>query len=214
MGQTTTQLWKYPKTPHLSFSPGKASDDITLSTHHNLEGKEVVLTTKKDGENTTLYPDYYHARSTTSTYHPSQSWLKAFHASIKHKIPEGYRLCGENLYAVHSIRYINLESYFLLFSVWEGSTCLSWDNTLWIAKELGLITVPVLWKSPFLFNESVIKNLAKELDTTVEEGFVVRTTESFEYAHFDKHVAKWVRPNHVQTDEHWKSKTVEKNLLA
>ena len=36
------------------------------------------------------------------------------------------------------------------------------------------------------------------------EGFVVRDIESFPIDEFSKHVAKYVRANHVQTDKHWR----------
>ena len=36
------------------------------------------------------------------------------------------------------------------------------------------------------------------------EGFVIRTVEQFPYDYLDKHVAKFVRAGHVQTEESWK----------
>lgn len=36
------------------------------------------------------------------------------------------------------------------------------------------------------------------------EGFVIRTVEQFPYDNLDKHVAKFVRAGHVQTEESWK----------
>ncbi|MGY5343347.1 RNA ligase family protein [Paenibacillus glucanolyticus] len=41
---------------------------------------------------------------------------------IKYRIPEGYRICAENVYAKHSLLYSALPSYFLLFSVWKELT--------------------------------------------------------------------------------------------
>ena len=35
------------------------------------------------------------------------------------------------------------------------------------------------------------------------EGVVIRVTKTFEDKYFPYYVCKWVRPNHVQTDEHW-----------
>lgn len=35
------------------------------------------------------------------------------------------------------------------------------------------------------------------------EGYVTRNLDSFHINDFDKNVAKCVRKNHVQTDEHW-----------
>ncbi|MFE9924807.1 RNA ligase family protein, partial [Streptomyces sp. NPDC005774] len=45
----------YPRTPHLPWSPGAASDDIRAGDLSGLRGREVVVTEKLDGENTTLY---------------------------------------------------------------------------------------------------------------------------------------------------------------
>ncbi|MEV0787225.1 RNA ligase family protein [Streptomyces sp. NPDC050423] len=45
----------YPRTPHLPWSPGAASDDVRLADLAGLTGTEVVVTEKLDGENTPLY---------------------------------------------------------------------------------------------------------------------------------------------------------------
>jgi hypothetical protein len=122
---------KYPRTPHLPWSPGKTNDDKLIESLVGFEGKNVTVTVKCDGENTTLYQNYLHARSLDYSSHPSRTWLKSFHANFAHNVPEGWRICGENLYAKHSIKYSNLESYFLVFSIWnEQNVCLSWDDTI------------------------------------------------------------------------------------
>ena len=36
-----------------------------------------------------------------------------------------------------------------------------------------------------------------------KEGVVIRKTSSFNNEDFSKNVCKYVRANHVQTDEHW-----------
>jgi hypothetical protein len=74
---------KYPRTPHLPWSPGRTGDDILLDSIRHLERlQDVVVTEKRDGENTTLYRDYLHARSLDSSSHVSRNWLKCFHAEI------------------------------------------------------------------------------------------------------------------------------------
>jgi len=95
----SAQRYKYPRTPHLSFSSGINEDDVKLDRHSIFNNCQVVVTEKLDGENTTLYRDYIHARSLDSRHHPSRAWVKALQASIGHEIPEGWRICGENLYA-------------------------------------------------------------------------------------------------------------------
>jgi hypothetical protein len=193
---------KYPRTYHLPFSPGATSDDKVLSSLAPWHGQEVVVTLKMDGENTSLYANGFHARSLDSRHHPSRDWVAQFHARFAHEIPSGWRICGENLYARHSLAYDDLPSYFLGFSVWdEHNHCLSWDDSLMVFQQLGIVPVPTLWRG--LFDPAVLERLTKTLDTRVQEGVVMRVTQGFAYADFSQAVAKWVRPTHVQTNAHW-----------
>lgn len=203
---------KYPRTPHLPFSPGATSDDKVLRSIEHFVGREVVVTVKMDGENTTLYRDGFHARSLDSRHHPSRDWVKAFHASFAWKIPRGWRICGENLYAVHSIHYTDLPSYFLAFSVWdEHNVCLDWDTTLLFLEDLGVEPVPQLYRGPF--EADAIQDVVRRLDTSRDEGIVVRLADSFHYDDFGLSVAKWVRPGHVQSDQHWMHGPIRVNGL-
>lgn len=203
---------KYPRTLHLPWSPGATDDDRIHKDMSAFEGQEVVATVKMDGENTSLYRDYYHARSLDSNSHPSQSWARAFQARVGYNIPEGWRVCAENLYARHSIAYHALPSYLLAFSIWDDSnTCLSWDQTVEWAALLDMHTVPVLYRGPW--DERAIKALApKTGDET--EGYVVRVARAFTFAEFRRVVGKYVRTNHVQTTHHWKGQPIIPNGLA
>lgn len=197
-----TKLAKYPRTHHLPWSPGMHSDDRVIPSLSGFEGKRVIVSMKQDGENTTLYSDYIHARSLDSRSHPSRDWVKNFHAGFAHDIPESFRICGENLYAEHSIHYHDLESYFMGFSIWnEMNECLSWDETLEWFNLLGITPVPVLYDG--VYDEKVLKSIEKSMDFETNEGFVVRLAEKFRYADFKSSVAKFVRQGHVQTNKHW-----------
>jgi hypothetical protein len=205
---------KYSRTYHLPFSPGTTKDDKVLSDCSQFENKRVIATLKLDGENSNLYNDYYHARSLTIDAHPSRDWIKNFHSRIRNDIPKGWRLCGENLFAQHSIKYTNLKSYFYLFSIWnERNECLSWDETKEYADLLNVELVPVLYDG--IWNEKKIKALyQKEYNGNDMEGFVVRIADSFSYGQFSKCVAKYVRENHVDVNRHhWKYQKIEQNLL-
>ena len=201
-------LMKYPRTAHLPFSLSRTDDDKTLENCDNFIGKNVIVTIKMDGENSTLYKDYFHARSLDSVHHVSRDWLKAFHSTFKNDIPDGWRICGENCYAFHAIFYENLESYFYGFSIWnEENICLSWKETLEWFSLFGITPVKEIYSG--IWNEKIIRNLSFEN----EEGFVVRNSESFSYDTFSENVAKCVRKNHVQTDKHWKDRPVIPNHL-
>ncbi|MFC4453726.1 RNA ligase family protein [Deinococcus sonorensis] len=201
---------KYPRIPHLPWSLGAGHDDTVLGVITGFAGREVVVTEKLDGENTTLYRSGLHARSLDPRPHPSRDWVKGLQGRIGYLIPPGWRVCGENLYARHSLGYDDLESYFYLFSVWdETNTALDWDGTLAWAGRLGVPTPRQLYRG--LWDEATVRALP--VDPRVMEGYVVRTTAGFAYADFQDHLAKVVRPGHVQTDEHWMHQAVVPNRL-
>ena len=58
-----SQRLKYPRTLHLPWSESITSDDKVMKSIDSLLNKNVIVSLKMDGENTTLYTDYIHARS-------------------------------------------------------------------------------------------------------------------------------------------------------
>ena len=213
--ETKEQKVKYPRTFHFPWSPGTTSDDRILKSFEHFLGRPVVVTEKMDGENTTMYSNHIHARSLDSAHHPSRTIVKQLHGQIKHEIPEGWRVCGENLYAKHSIAYDQLPAYFLVFSIWtDKNVCLSWSDTKEWCSLLGLHTVPELYVG--LFSEDTIRSMFSGTSKFggEQEGYVVRTVEGFPYSEFATHVAKYVRKNHVQTSEFWMTQPVVPNRLS
>lgn len=213
---------KYPKIFHVPWSPGLQNDDRRHPDMACFEGLEIVGTIKMDGENTSMYPPtdkqpggYIHARSINSGHHESRAWVKALHGQIAADIPAGWHISGENLYAKHSIHYHNLKSYFYLFSVWdEQNRCLSWGDTEEYAELLGLETVPVFYRG--VWNETAVSAAFegfKQKSSDEVEGYVIRIAGSIPYAMFQRHMAKWVRPGHVQTSEFWMNQKVIPNEL-
>ena len=201
---------KYPRTPHLPWSPGVSDDDITTASLTSFDGHNVVVSEKMDGENTSLYSDHSHARSLDSRHHSSRDWLKQWHSGFAHDIPAGWRICGENLYARHSVPYVDLLSYFYGFSIWNNKNqCLSWPDTLEWFDMLNIRPVPVIYCGPW--SESLIREIV--IDESRSEGYVIRKEADLYYGDFRSCVAKWVRTNHVQTDKHWMHKEVIPNGL-
>lgn len=205
---------KYPKTFHLPFSEGLQNDDRRMEDETCFDGKYVAVTVKMDGENTSMYRDGIHARSLYAMAHNSQHYIKAFHGQIAHKIEKGWRICGESMYARHSIAYDNLESFFYVFSVWnDKNECLALDDTLRYCNDLGLIHVPVF--ASLTIENSDFSEVERHYHSVVaagQEGIVIRNTASYAFEDFKQNVAKAVRKNHVQTDVHW-TKTWVPNKL-
>jgi hypothetical protein len=203
---------KYPRTFHFPWSPNLQNDDRMLQSTAGWEGTEVVVTEKMDGEGTTMYHNDLHARSLEFEPHASRTFIKAIHGSIAHDIPEGYRICGENLTAVHSVRYSDLPSYFMVFGIWKGMTCLSWEETCEWCALLGLWTVPLIYWGKY--SDDLCKALCDQLNPVTQEGLVVRPARAFHMKEYPYVVGKCVRERHVTTDQHWMRKEVEFNGLA
>lgn len=210
---------KYGRTYHYPFSPGTTSDD---RINHNYwqdiqQLSEVVHTEKLDGENTCLNQYGVFARSHAApTRHPWANYLKERWGWMKRDLGE-LEIFGENLYAIHSIAYQNLEEHFYVFAIREGNYWLSWEEVKFYAAMLDFPTVPELsleFPKTELAYEALIFDLANQKSrfTSVEsttqkpcvmEGIVSRNIGSYEVANFKQNVFKYVRKNHVNTDSHW-----------
>lgn len=202
---------KYPKTMHFDFSESLQNDDRRLESLDGFIGKGVIVTEKLDGENASIYNDYYHPRSVIDDSHASRSWLKGFIPNFQYKIPENWRVCAESMYAEHSIKYEDLESFFYAFSIWSHKNiCVNWKEFVYLCEKMEIQHVPVLYIGEFDYN--LIKKIYESLNFEKQEGIVCRVAHSFHYDDFQKYVAKAVRPAHVATDEHWK-KTWKPNKL-
>ena len=212
---------KYPRTKHLPWSKASSKDDRYLANTDCFLGKHVVVTLKTDGENTTLYSDgSYHARSLDSKADESRDWLHTWWASkiytdifmlMCKKYPH-IRFCAENMYAKHTIHYKNLKSLLLIHSIWDGDTCLSWEELRSVCFIMDLTPVPAIYDG--LYDEAAIHKLDAVSDYLGDpvEGYVVRNADSFLYDDFAKNVAKYVRPDFVIGGErHWFQQQREKN---
>lgn len=214
---------KYPRTYHFPFSEGATSDDKIATDISGLIGRPIIITEKLDGENSSLEAGGCFARTHAHpSTHTSADLLKSFHASIKYKIPKGIQLFGENLFAVHSIAYNELPAYFLLFNVrdlnYQEPVWLEWQEIEMWAEEIGVPTVPVLFRGTFTSEQElkkVIRSFMAQPSVCggIREGVVARIASAFVDNDFDKYVMKNVRANHVSTDKHWKNQEIIKNKL-
>lgn len=208
--------FKHPKTFHFLDSPGVNKDDkILKSVDHFTQMKSVIASIKLDGESFTGYASgKTHARSIDSNNHESRNWAKNFWSNVYFELPENWRVTCENMYALHTIPYSNLESYLYGIVIWnENNIALCWEQTkLWFGL-LGIPTVPVFYEGKFKYKK-IHEEFLKVSSDQETEGFVVRNSESFSWKDYSFNVGKWVRKNHVQeNDDHWLNKPVIPNKL-
>ena len=207
---------KYPRTYHMPFSPGATKDDKKLKDgwFEYYRGKEIILTEKLDGENTCMTNNGVFARShaaeTRSPWSINLWGNDGLYWKVKGLIDNGLYIFGENLYGEHSIHYDALKSYFHLFAAYSDivDEWWEWDDVMFISKVMEIPAVPVLWRGVAQTEEQIRDLILKEMKKpsaygTTKEGIVMRTTSGFSGEDFPNYVCKYVRANHVQTDEHW-----------
>lgn len=210
-----THWVKYPRTHHVPWSEGMHDDDRLMASLDRFVGQRVIVAEKMDGENTTMYQDYIHARSLDGRNHATRNYVKNLWSQFAGDIPERWRVCGENLYGKHSIAYDNLPSYLMGFSVWnDRNECLSWGETQEWFELLGIVSVPVIYDG--IYDEKAIRALYdSKRDWGTREGYVIRVADSFHYREFRQCVGKFVRKDHVMTTKHWMhGAAIEVNGLA
>lgn len=206
---------KYPRTFHCPWSSYIGKDD-KIATDLSLFKQPIVITEKMDGENTTMYCDKVHARSIDGNSYWTQSRVRQLHSQIAYEIPKGWRICGENLFATHSIKYTNLKGFFYIFSIWnEKNECLSWNETVEWCELLEIPYVPVLYSGQWNEKPELIHKAIWNKNENEHEGYVIRIADKFKYSDFKTSVLKYVRANHVTSASHWKYRSdIDFNELA
>lgn len=211
---------KYGRTYHYPFSPGTTSDDrIKHDYWEQLQKIPLLIHTEKlDGENNCLSRHGVFARSHAApTISPWTKSLRQFWQLIKEDLGS-LEIFLENLYAIHSIKYSNLESHFYVFGIRQGNNWLSWEETKFYAALLDLPVVPeiTVFKTPdkqSLFENEVLSIVSGSgtlnpfdaytgLPVTME-GIVTRNAAGYDCNDFNNNVFKYVRKGHVKTDQHW-----------
>lgn len=205
---------KYPSTPHWPWSEKVHREDTLHDNPEFFVGKKVIITEKLDGGNTCLWNGDVYARSVSSPAdEPWFAMVKKHHAWKTNKRDlRNIAIYGEDLYGVHSIEYDPLRESetFRIFAVREDNRFCSWARTSIVAHNvLNVLTVPVLAEGDFGSVEEITDFFRRELKQPSalggeREGFVMRIAGAFHADAFQEHVCKYVRPNHVQTDEHWR----------
>ena len=203
---------KHPRTVHLPWSRSRSRDDVSADSLDFLNG-EIVVTEKLDGENTTIYSDgFSHARSIDSGYHSSRSRVGALAAAISSDIPAGWRVCGENMQARHTLAYEQVP-HFLVHSVWNQQNCaLSFADTEEFCHQLGLVPVPVLYRGRSSPAELKLLN-SNSGAYGPAEGYVVRAAGEIDYQDWSSQVGKYVASGFQIDSGHWIKNWQPNNLL-
>lgn len=198
---------KYPRTPHLTWSNYKRTNNFVTEDQSFLNNR-VIVTDKVDGVNVTLDSQRIVYKSLSPSQHPCKNWMTNYWNIIQHKIPHNIRVSGINCFAKVNVHYTSLPSYFIAFAAWDNTTCLSWDESVEIFNTLNMSHVKVLYDGSF------DKYIMKELSKSVKMGYVLRNADEFNLIDFNKNIGKYVHiPNNVDLSE-WIKMPVTPNILG
>ncbi|HMM02366.1 MULTISPECIES: RNA ligase family protein [unclassified Dysgonomonas] len=212
---------KYGRTYHFPFSPGTTSDDRINHTYRDdiQQIETLVHTEKLDGENNCLNRFGVFARSHAApTTSPWTNQIRERWELMKRDLGD-IELFGENLYAIHSIEYKRIESYYYMFAVRCLDKWLSWEEVKFYSAMFDFPTVPELdiqqvkdlshdilepqilaWaQQPSVFGSTDTQTG----EDCTREGVVTRNAGEYFIGNFSRNVFKYVRKGHVKTGEHW-----------
>lgn len=115
-------------------------------------------------------------------------------------------------------------AYFQIFGVFDTglNLWLSWPETERVADALGFPTTPVIYceddsdAATFESEHEAINTLTEYAHDVVAnggEGIVVRRKYPFHYGQFGQSLGKYVRENHVTSNEHWSHRPTVTNVI-
>jgi hypothetical protein len=210
---TAIKPQSFPRIKHMYNSPGRSPDDIRSDKDwfNSFSGKYIIITEKLDGENTGITNISCYARSKIPTLNPwSVNIRRDIFPFVKDLISDDEIVFGENLYAIHSIKYNHLSSYFHIFAVYNTKleVWYSWSDVEMFAKILDLPTVPVLFKGIINSEKDLMDKINYWMSQpsaygVEKEGVVMRLTGEIKPEDWNNSIVKYVRANHVQTNKRW-----------
>lgn len=192
--------------------------DITVEDNHNFFANNILVhnCALKGSEGVMARS---HGQETSCS---SFNYIKNVHyyPNMQDIIDQNLIVCGENLFAIHSIEYSNLQDFFYVYHIVDGNsnTFIDYDDMVQWATTHNMLVVPEVYRGTIPSLQWLEKFMADELKKPsnlggVKEGFVVRVKSAFPVEDFSKHVFKYVRKGHVATPEkHWSKSWVAAKL--
>ena len=224
-----TDFFRFPHTPHLAWlGEGSPRDDKVMSPSEvaALLAGDVVVEEKLDGANVglSLAPDgglraqnrgQYLAEPHAGQFARLPAWLSQHGDALRSALTPNLILFGEWCAARHSLDYVTLPDWFLLFDVYDRIADRFWSSSRRnaLASGAGLVTVPQLLhgKATVQTLKQLVTDTASRYRTGALEGVVIRR-ESVDWCEAR---AKLVRPDFTQAiDTHWRKRALEWNRIA
>ena len=209
------EKFKFPRTFHFPDSGGVGSDDkIFHDWKEKLRGKFVEISTKMDGETTTLFADgTVHTRYPDSNKHWSRDTLTSiWETKGRYALPDDWRIVVENLTATYSIEYKGLYTLYPCIAIIDDNHMVYSPHDLVACRQLDCALLAEVGIAPvmtdlgemegdhpnaFVLDHHALKRIDRRKEIVTEystcEGFVLRNTLPFHISEYSSNMVKWVR---------------------
>lgn len=185
---------KFPRTPHLPGSTATSDDIFARLDAFNAD--TFVATEKMDGSNIMITNKGAFARngqpSSADWFYPARD----IYNQVGYQLDDNMILVGELLTWRKCIPYEDLAGEFMVFSIIDGDTVMSWDDVVSFAQLLKLPVVPTIASGAI---EQVIPKAQAVVEASqgAMEGFVMRNRDAFLVDDYASNVAKFVGSWHT-----------------
>lgn len=223
-------FFRFPHTPHLAWlGSGTPRDDKVLSPAEaqSLLAGDVVIEEKLDGANIGFSLNasgalqaqnrgQYLSDPPTGQFARLPAWLAQHGDVLLAALEPPLMLFGEWCAARHSLDYVALPDWFLLFDVYDRDAGRFWSTTQrdQLAGLVRISTVPRIASGHYTLPE--LRQFMQDTPSRYRaglppEGIVIRR----DVGDWNAARAKLVRPEFVQAiDEHWRRRAIEWNLVS
>lgn len=223
-----TDFFRFPHTPHLTWLGTEAPrDDKVLDpaeakalladnvlVEEKLDGANLGLSLAGDGQLRAQNRGQYLQEPHAGQFSRLPAWLAQHGEDIRAVMRPDLLLFGEWCAARHSLDYVTLPDWFLLFDVYDRSNGKFWSSKRRnaLAEQAGLKLVPKVF-----YGKTSVKDLIERLQSSSShyrkgamEGLVIRR-ESVDWCDAR---AKLVRADFTQAiEQHWRKRAIEWNRL-
>lgn len=224
-----TDFFRFPHTSHIVWlGEGAPRDDkvLTPDEARALLTGEVVAEEKLDGANLgiSLSPDSGLRALKRGQYlsvpHAGQfarlpAWLAQHEAGLRAVLTPDLILFGEWCAARHSLDYVALPDWFLLFDVYDRTAGKFWSSAgrNALATQAGLATVPQVMRGHVTLDQ--LKQLVDVTPSSYRQGPLEGVVIRRESVDWCEARCKLVRGQFTQAiDGHWRRRAVEWNRVA
>lgn len=223
-----TDFFRFPHTPHLAWIGTDAPrDDKVLDlaeatsllaghvlVEEKLDGANLGLSLANDGQLRVQNRGQYLQEPHAGQFTRLPAWLTQHCEAIRAVMRPELLLFGEWCAARHSLHYITLPDWFLLFDVYDRRNGKFWSSRQRnaLAEKAGLKLVPQVFCGHSSVEDlvSLVRNTPSHFRDGPLEGLVIRR----ESADWCEARAKLVRADFTQAiEQHWRKRAIEWNRV-